>query len=306
MKKCLALLLAVAGVVVPAVGEERRADAPLVVNGELQLTTTDFQAYLEKVPDQIRTEFSAGSDRVKKTVDGLWVQRVVAQRAREAGLDKDPLVAARLRQAQEIVLVEVYLLNIEKQMKYPDLLPRAREVYQSQAAKFKVPGRVHLRHVLVDMKCRKPEEGMARAREIRNEILAGKEDFATIAKRSSDDPSKAKNGGDLGFIQPSEFPDEQFRNAIAKLQKPGEVSEPFETRFGVHVVQLVKREPERTRTFDEVKDELIAAEKQKLLDDARGQVLVQVRNDPKTQLYLENVESILDKARAQARPIKPR
>src|SRR5688500_18955557 len=109
-------------------------------------------------------------------------------------------------------------------MKYPDLLPRARELYRSQPDRFKVPGRFHLRHVLVDMKCRKPDEAIARAREIREEIVAGKEDFAAIARRSSDDPAKDKNGGDIGLVQLTDSPNEQFRNAVAKLAKAGEVS----------------------------------------------------------------------------------
>jgi len=295
MTRGLSAILAAIAVSGSAWGAQPPADPPLVVNGDLALTANDFEAYLEKVPAKLRTDFRADLERVRKTVDGLWVQRMVAQRARAAGLAGDPLIAARLAQAQETVLVEAYMLQIEKDMKFPDLVPRAREVYKANPDNFKVPGRIHVQHILVDVKCRNRDEAVKRAKEIHAEVTSGKEDFTAYAKRFSDDPSKDKNGGDLGFMQQSVF-DEQFRTAVAKMAKPGEVSEPIETRFGFHVVRLVKREPDRVKSFDEVKDEIIALEKQKLVDEARTQVVQQVRADPKTYLHLENVESLADKS----------
>ncbi len=295
MTRGLSAILAAIAVSGSAWGAQPPADPPLVVNGDLALTANDFEAYLEKVPAKLRTDFRADLERVRKTVDGLWVQRMVAQRARAAGLAGDPLIAARLAQAQETVLVEAYMLQIEKDMKFPDLVPRAREVYKANPDNFKVPGRIHVQHILVDVKCRNRDEAVKRAKEIHAEVTSGKEDFTAYAKRFSDDPSKDKNGGDLGFMQQSVF-DEQFRTAVAKMAKPGEVSEPIETRFGFHVVRLVKREPDRVKSFDEVKDEIVALEKQKLVDEARTQVVQQVRADPKTYLHLENVESLADKS----------
>jgi peptidyl-prolyl cis-trans isomerase C len=274
--------------------------APLVTNGDAALTTTDFDAYVETIPEQHRAEFATNVERVKKTVDAMWTQRAVARMAREAGVEKDPAVAARLARAQEQVLVEAYMRKLDRELKLPDLVPRAREVYVSNPAAYKAPGRVHIQQVLVDMKCRKPEEALKRAREIRAQIVAGKEAFTEIAKRESDDPNKDKHGGDYGFQPLSAFQDEEFRKAVEKL-KPGEVSEPFETRFGVHVVKMVKREPERQRTFDEVKDEIVAVEKQKLVDEMRLQVLAKVQTDPQTRVYLENVDAVVDKARAAAK-----
>jgi parvulin-like peptidyl-prolyl isomerase len=297
MKKWLALLLAAFGVITQAQGEERAAEATLVVREGLSLTTTDFQAYLDKVPEKIRTEFAAEDQRVKRTIDALWIQRVVAERAREEGYAKDPIIAAKLRQAYDAVLWEEYMRRIEKDARFPDLLPRAREVYAARKGEFKVPERVHVLHVLVDpQKCRKPDEALRKAHELRAQIVAGKEHFADIAKRESDDPKAAQNGGDLGLVAITEF-DEAFRKGIATL-KPGDVSQPIETKFGFHVVRLLKREPERQKTFDEVKDDLIAAEKAKIIDEARGQVLLQVRNDPKTTLDLKAIEALIDRNRA--------
>jgi parvulin-like peptidyl-prolyl isomerase len=305
MNRCTALVLALFALTATAAGEERRADPPLVVNGDVSLTTADYKAYLEKVPQQLRDDFSSGTERVRKTVDGLWVQRMVARKARAERLAEDPIVAARLVQAQEAVLVEVYLRNIEKTLKYPDLLPRAREVYRAQPEKFTQPGKVHVQHILVDMKCRKRDEALKRAEELRAEALGAKEEFTALARRHSDDPSKEKNGGDLGLVAASAY-DEQFRAGIAKLQKPGEISQPIETRFGFHVVRLVNREPERKRPFEEVKDQIIAAEKEKLLDEARAQVLASIRNDPKTHLHLENVEALVEKPKAAAAGAEPK
>jgi parvulin-like peptidyl-prolyl isomerase len=65
-------------------------------------------------------------------------------------------------------------------------------------------------HILVDIKCRNRDEAVKRATGNPCRRHFGQGDFTAYAKRFSDDPSKEKNGGDLGLVQQSVF-DEQFR-----------------------------------------------------------------------------------------------
>jgi peptidyl-prolyl cis-trans isomerase SurA len=74
--------------------------------------------------------------------------------------------------------------------------------------------------------------------DIRTRILTG-EDFATLAKKYSDDPSVLSNGGDMGWVGRGQMVPE-FEATAFKL-KPGEMSMPFETDFGFHIMQLVER-----------------------------------------------------------------
>jgi peptidyl-prolyl cis-trans isomerase SurA len=73
---------------------------------------------------------------------------------------------------------------------------------------------------------------------IRDELLRGA-DFATLAKKYSSDPSVASNGGDMGWAGRGRMVPE-FEAMAFKL-KPGEVSMPFETDFGIHIMQLIER-----------------------------------------------------------------
>jgi peptidyl-prolyl cis-trans isomerase SurA len=106
---------------------------------------------------------------------------------------------------------------------------------------------IHVRHILM-----KPNEldDDATVREklakLRERILKG-EDFAGIASTSSEDPGSAPDGGDLGWTGPGTFVPE-FDKAIADL-KPNEISEPFKTRYGWHIVQMLG-----TRTYDSTDD----------------------------------------------------
>jgi peptidyl-prolyl cis-trans isomerase SurA len=106
---------------------------------------------------------------------------------------------------------------------------------------------LHVRHILM-----KPNEldDDATVREklakLRERILNG-EDFAGIASTSSEDPGSAPDGGDLGWSGPGTFVPE-FDKAIADL-KPNEISEPFKTRYGWHIVQMLG-----TRTYDSTDD----------------------------------------------------
>lgn len=73
---------------------------------------------------------------------------------------------------------------------------------------------------------------------IRDELLRGA-DFTTLAKKHSSDPTVATNGGDMGWSGRGRMVP-QFEAMAFKL-KPGEISMPFETDFGVHIMQLIER-----------------------------------------------------------------
>jgi peptidyl-prolyl cis-trans isomerase SurA len=74
--------------------------------------------------------------------------------------------------------------------------------------------------------------------DLRTRILSG-EDFATLAKKYSDEPSAIQTGGDLGWAARGRMVPE-FEAMAFKL-KPGEISMPFESPFGLHIMQLIER-----------------------------------------------------------------
>lgn len=74
--------------------------------------------------------------------------------------------------------------------------------------------------------------------ELRTRILSG-EDFQTLASKYSDDPSVVQNKGDMGFVGRGAMVPE-FEAMAFKL-KPNEISMPFETDFGFHILQLLER-----------------------------------------------------------------
>ncbi len=106
----------------------------------------------------------------------------------------------------------------------------------------------HARHILM-----KPNELQDDATvrqkltQIRDRVAKG-EDFAGLAKTTSEDTVSAADGGDLGWSGPGTFVPE-FEEKIAAL-KDNEISEPFRTQYGWHIVQVLGR-----RQFDNT-DEL--------------------------------------------------
>lgn len=95
------------------------------------------------------------------------------------------------------------------------------------------------RHILLRPSAQLSTQAAARRlAEFRTQILAGKSSFEALAKEHSEDGS-APSGGDLGWASAGAFVPE-FEEAMGKLQ-PGGISPPIESRFGVHLIQVVER-----------------------------------------------------------------
>ncbi|MDP8985240.1 MAG: peptidylprolyl isomerase [Pseudomonadota bacterium] len=110
-----------------------------------------------------------------------------------------------------------------------------------------IVNQIHVRHILLKPNELDDDETIRqKLSKLRERILKG-EDFAGIASATSADPGSAPDGGDLGWSGPGTFVPE-FDKAIADL-KVNEISEPFKTRYGWHIVQMLG-----TRTYDSTDD----------------------------------------------------
>jgi peptidyl-prolyl cis-trans isomerase SurA len=116
---------------------------------------------------------------------------------------------------------------------------------------------------------------------IRDRILAG-EDFAGLAKTVSEDPGSAAEGGDLGWNAPGSFVPE-FEAVLASLAD-NEISQPFRTQFGWHIVQLLGRrefdnteELRRQRAFLQLRESKAEEETELWLRRLRDEAYVETR-----------------------------
>jgi peptidyl-prolyl cis-trans isomerase SurA len=112
-----------------------------------------------------------------------------------------------------------------------------------------IEDQVHARHILIRTNTLQDDATVRqKLAGIRERILKG-EDFAVFASSMSEDSGSAVNGGDLGWSGPGSFVPE-FENVLGAL-KDNEISEPFQTKFGWHIVQALGR-----RQFDTTEESL--------------------------------------------------
>jgi peptidyl-prolyl cis-trans isomerase SurA len=114
---------------------------------------------------------------------------------------------------------------------------------------------------------------------IKADITAGKTTFEAAAKATSQDGS-AKDGGDLGWASPGQFvPEfEEVMNSLAI----GQISEPFQSRFGMHLMQLVERR-ENAMSDREQREQARASMREKKQEEA----LITWSQDVRARAYVE-------------------
>ena len=137
-----------------------------------------------------------------------------------------------------------------------------------------IVNQVHARHILL-----KPNELQDDATveqklvAIRDRIVNKGENFTAVASVVSEDPGSSAEGGDLGWAGPGTFVPE-FEKQLALLQ-PDEISQPFRTQFGWHIIQLLGR-----RQFDTTQD---------VIRQRAFTALREAKADEETELWLRRL-----------------
>lgn len=147
----------------------------------------------------------------------------------------------------------------------------------------------HARHILIKTD---DETGDDKAREIlvnlRQRVIDG-EDFADLANEYSDDPGSRIKGGDLGWASPGSFVP-AFENTMNRLQKT-EISEPFRSQFGWHILQVLdRREHDQTTALLEAKAQ--QSIRQRKIDEELRLWLRRIRDEAYVDYVHPNVVSL--------------
>ncbi len=132
-------------------------------------------------------------------------------------LDEVKAYGITRKQIEEIFRADLLRTKLLEEIT-KDMLPQEEQVW--------------VRHILVDTQ--------DLAQEVIEKLNNG-EDWAALAAEYSTDTSNKDIGGDLGWIGENDGYVEAFKIAAFQLYEAGEISEPVETSFGWHVIQLVTR-----------------------------------------------------------------
>jgi parvulin-like peptidyl-prolyl isomerase len=176
---------------------------------------------------------------------------------------------AELREQVTVgVTIETLMKDVTKDLSVSE--DRLKAFYSENQAQFKHDEEVSAAHILIktDATAKDTKEDEAKALAKIQDLLKqirGGADFAELAKKHSEDPGSGSQGGDLGFFGKGRMVPE-FEKAAFSM-KDGEVSEPFKTQFGYHIIKRNEYRPARTETYDQVKDQI----KENLLSQERNQ-----------------------------------
>ena len=242
----------------------------------------DFDDFLQGNPRAAQQAQGPQRDELKKQLGEF---RVIAERARKEGLDREDLTRLQILLTRSQALAGAYLGELQKNADKLVSDGDVEQYYKDHPADF---DEIRVRHILIstqpkpetdegepneDSKTKKPadkpktltkDEARKKTQDLLDRARKG-EDFAKLATENSDDPGSKDKGGEYDFFARGKMVPE-FDNAAFAL-KPGEISDLVETQFGFHIIKLEERRAAAAPSADEkVKQQIVEKLKQEKLE----------------------------------------
>lgn len=129
-------------------------------------------------------------------------------------------------------------------------------------------GKVSVAHIMIENNEENPKEAESQITEIYRKLQEQAE-FSDLAKQFSDDKNTAANGGEVNTFNRGDLTSDKFENVAFSLKENGELSKPFKTKYGWHIIKLLQRYP--VNPFSKEKREL----ENKIRSDSRSQLVHQ-------------------------------
>lgn len=235
--------------------------------GETEVRYSELESYIARTVGD--TGSVLGSGVLSELFDQFLDEKLLERLAVERGLVKGADSARGTRQAIDALLAE----GLRQE-------PGPGEIagyYKAHAQEFSRPERVKVRQILT--------EDQATAEKALKAIAAG-EPFEEVARRLSRDPSAA-SGGYQGELARADLPP-AFADVIFGLQ-PGEVSRLVPADYGVHIFQVMDRQPAAVVPLEQARGEILGRLRQERADRLLRSLVQDARSRYNVSIYERNL-----------------
>ena len=211
----------------------------------------------------------------------------------DAELDAFYKANAKLFQSPEQASIEWAMLDLAAVSKGIAVNEGDLKTYYEQNA-LRLGGQEERRasHILITVPKGAPpadrEKAKAKAQELLAQVKKNPDSFAEVAKKNSQDPGSAAQGGDLDFFARGAMT-KPFEDAAFSLKEKGEISPLVETEFGYHIIKLTDMKGGKPKPFEEL----------------RPQIEAELKKMQAQKKYAESAEVFSNTVYEQADSLKP-
>lgn len=239
--------------------DQQRSFKALVVKADLvvnAITDTAADAAKEAADGKPVAESKVAEPKVAEPKVAEPKVAEPTEEAIKAWYDSHP----QLFRSQEQVTIEYIELDASKLDE--DVAPdddQLRARFEEQKSRFVSPETRLASHILIEVAAGADAAIVETARQTAADLAKRArdgEDFAALAKEYSKDAGSAPMGGDLGWIEPG-FMVQAFEDGLYAMTLDAPISDPVQTSFGWHVIQLREIRPPEGMTFEEARETLL-------------------------------------------------
>jgi len=263
----------------------------IVRQGPVELTAGELQSVINTISEEDRAPFLSSPERLDKMLGDLLVVRLMAADGLQSGILESPVVAGGLREAAVSYLGQEQGKRIREQAEADvvDFAALARENYQARPENHRLPERAGFTQLyLADQENR---DEAAIVSDIHGQLLAGA-DFEALIREHSDETGAGRNTGRYEDVRLSEL-EAEFAAQLRELETEGEISSPFQTRFGWHIVRLDSYQAPRQQSFEEIADKLERQARTEVRNRALRRYLNRLISEHAPELDAEGLARVL-------------
>jgi peptidyl-prolyl cis-trans isomerase SurA len=246
------------GVLLLAKEEEKKG--ALTEADKAQLQPKALKSLIDKklIDQKVRElGISISEEELRQTIEDVKKQNKLSQEELISALRSQGLTFDQYKAQLREQLERVRLMGQEVRSKIQVGENEAREYYEANPGSFSTDDSFRARHIFfrLNRNSRGDEVNkvLTTAMMVLQQAQSGK-DFAELARKYSDDPQAATDGGELGTFKKGDMLPE-IENAVIGM-RTGQISDIVNTPAGFHIIKLEERTPGKLKPFDEVKGEV--------------------------------------------------
>lgn len=263
--------------------------AVIVANGHA-LTEAELFTHLEGIPRRDRAGYVSKPKRIADAAQLQMDRERIARAGVETGLLDDPMISADLYRMAMDELAERQLKRVVEERKLDSYEEQARELYLATPERFREKASYSFTHLLIRTAERTEAEAMRKILSLQEQAEAGA-DFDELVESNSEDGTVEENNGTYKSVPPDQL-DQNFAQALGKIERHGEISGPVRSRFGWHLIRLDEIHEARVPSWEEAQARAIDLAEQRHEKLIREKYLHQIASEGQLEVSPGLVERI--------------